>query len=407
MKPLKILFTSDMHLGLKTDDTDRTDEILRLVKSIISRGNKIQKEGKYDVIFVIGGDIFNTNTPSEFHIGAMIQIMNWIKKTNLTTYIIAGNHDSVADPNRLSCLGFIRKAKAGYPMINLIEDIKFLKFGTFDTGDLYFTFLPHITRAVLHNHIKDKKIDEKTTTQQYIEDKCNRILTKVGQGSQHIVFSHLNVHGAHGGSEENLLKKSEAFLPKAFTNTPLGFVEPTIIQAHIHSNQIVDNIYIVGSPIYCSFGETGEKFFCEVTHSGNIGENEDNIEFIKLDATPFMQLELNMIGETRDFFEIEEVIEFCNSITSEDNPIVKLDVTINPENNTYDWKKIREEIAKYNVHCKPITPRIVFKRLVRSVDQKLNLEPKKAVQVYLKKNFKKDKTRMKRLYALSLKYLGE
>lgn len=400
---LKIVFSSDWHLGLKTDEIDRTSEIIGIVLDVVEHCRRLREQG-HEVVLVVGGDIFNTNTPAENLIAELIRVFGYIKKYGILTYFEAGNHDAVADPNRLSCLSFIRKAKIAYPTINLIEDIKFLKYSTYDTGPVYFTFLPHISKATLFNKIKDGKLKEGTTTQQYIESKCERILTKVGKGSQHYVFSHLNVRGAHGGSEENLLKKSEVYLPSAFTNTPPGYVTPEIIQGHIHSHQQVDNIHIVGSPIYCSFGEKGEKYFCEITHYGELGK-KDEINFIPTNYRQFLQLELDMMGETRAFFDIPEVQDFMETIIPEKNPIVKFDISINPENNVYDWKKIREEVGTHNAYVKNIVPRIILKRPVRSVDQKITLTPNDAVKLYLTKNLRKTPNRAKRIYKLAQKYL--
>jgi DNA repair exonuclease SbcCD nuclease subunit len=402
-KKLRIVWSSDFHLGLKTDDFDRTKEIEKVMLQTIKHCVKLKKKG-FDVILVWGGDFFNVNNPSEEHIAVLIGLMNYIKKYEIDSYFIVGNHDYVAQPERLSCLSFVKKAKVGYPTIKLIDDIKFVSVGTYNFGPLYFTFLPHVGKATLHG----KKLPEGTTTQQYIEQKCERILKKVGQGSQHIVFSHLNVRGAHGGSEENLLKKSEVYLPECYTNTPVGYIKPTIIQGHIHTRQELDDghLRIVGSPIYCSFGEgESEKYFLDI-ELGDIGV-EHQYHYIPTDCTPFEQLELDMMGETRDFFELDEVKEFINRVQPESNPVVKIDVTINPENNNYNWKDIKEELEKHNYRVKPIIPRVIMKKQVRSVEQRINLAPIDAVKVYLKKNVRKDKAKAKRLFALSKKYIGE
>lgn len=401
-KPLRIVWTSDIHIGLKTDDVDRVGEIVRILTRIIKYIVKLKKEGN-DVIFILGGDIFHSNTPSEEYIAVFIGIMNLLKKYEIETFVLVGNHDYVAQPDRLSCLSFVRKAKAGYPTINLIDDVTFMEIGTYENGPLYFTMLPHVGKATLIG----KKLPDGTSTQQYIETKCNRILKKVGQGSQHFAFSHLNVRGAHGGSEANLLRKSEAYLPECFLNVPIGFITPEIIQGHIHTRQKIDNINIVGSPLYVSFGEgEANKYFLDIQMATTIGQ-ENKLKYIPTKCTPFESLELDMVDETRDFFEIEEVKEFINKVQPESNPVVKIDVTVNPENNTYDWKAIRKGFEDHNYHVKPIIPRVIMKRVVRSVNQKINLQPKEAVKVYLKRNMRKDKTKAKRLYALANKYLGE
>lgn len=402
MKQLKIVFTSDLHIGLKSDDIERTGEIIKILKKIVNNCKKLSE--KYNVIFVIGGDIFNNNTPSEENIAEFIQVMCMIKKYEITTYIIPGNHDDVANPNRTNCLTFIKKSKTAYPTIRLIEDITPISIDVFENGPLHLLFLPHISKALIQGKLNRKLIKKDISTQDYIDSKTKSVMEKIGQCAQVIAFSHLNVIGAHPGSEENLLKKSTVFLPDILINPPVGFTLPTIIQAHIHSHSIMENIYIVGSPMYCSYGEKpGPKYYCEVSISNEMGK-KDNIEFKETEYREFKQLELDMIGETRDFFEIDEVKKFLSNLDPLHKPFVKFDIVINPENNNYDWKSIVKKCEEYEATIKPIIPRVVMKKAVRSAAQKLNLNPIDAVKVRLKKNIK-NKTRMKMLYKLSLKYL--
>jgi DNA repair exonuclease SbcCD nuclease subunit len=405
---IKVFWISDTHLGLKTDEIDRTEEIYDVTREVILKAIKAKEKGE-DAIFVMGGDIFDNNTPSEKHIAVFIKLLGLIKKANLKTFIMVGNHEAIGDPNRLSCLSFIKELKTGYPSIELVEDIKMVKVGVFDSGPAYFTFLPHVSRATIEAKVKNTKAKKDLTTQDYIEKKSMRILEKIGKGSHNLVFSHLNVKGAHGGSEENLLKKSEVYLPKVFLEPPMGYVKPIIIQGHIHSNQMYgDNVYIVGSPIFCSFGEAlTPKYYAEIHMKGNISE-EDDVILEQTIHNPFAQLELNMIGETREFFEIPEVQKFLNSLNPEQAPYVKFDITIDPDCNNYNWQRIREKIqTENNFHVKNIVPRIVVERRVRSKDQKIDLKPEDAVKIWIKKNLKKKPNKAKQVYALSLKYIGD
>jgi len=404
---LKVVWTSDLHFELKTDEVDRNPEILRITLDVVDKAVEFKKEN-HQVILVLGGDIFNNNSPSEKTISSFFTVLNKIKQNELDTYIIVGNHESVADPVRLSCLSFIKKAKVGYPTIKLIDDIASLKITTNDCGDLHFTFLPHITKAVLESNHRKMRFLEITDTQTYIETKCRAIVKRIGIG-QHYVFSHLNVRGAHPGSEENLLRKSEAYLPKCFVTEIEGVNLPTIIQGHLHTRAKIGNINIIGNPLYCGFGETSEKYYAVIHINGQISK-PDTIEYIKSKCVPFLQLDINLIEATKDFFEIDEVKQFWEIATqfSDDTPMVKFNITTNPENNSYDWEAIRgkwSRLLKCNV--KPIIPRVISKKIVRSENQKINLDPKDSVKIYLKANLKNDNERANRIYEKTLKYLGE
>lgn len=399
MNNLKVVWSSDFHLGLKTDEIDRTPEIYSIFVQIIKHCAALKKKGD-KVILVLGGDIFNNNNPSEYLISVLIKVLNGIKKYDIKTYFLVGNHDYISDPERLSCLSFLKEAKVGYPSITLVDDIKFMKVGVFDNGPLYFTFLPHIGKATVN--------DKAETVEDYINEKCNAIVKKVDRGSNHLVFSHLSIRGTFGGSEENLLRKSESYLPDCFINTPIGYDAPTIVQGHYHSAFVAGNINVIGSPIYCSFGEKEEdKYFIEIDVSKKIGL-EDSITYIKTKHKKFKQIDVDIFSEdvSKDFFEIDEVSEFLNDI-DKDNDYYKINVTLAPEFNNFDWEKINKELSGKSKFFKPILPRIVHKRPVRSEHQKIGLDHKQAIKVYLNNNIRKDKSKKLRLYKKAVKYLGE
>lgn len=406
---IKIVFTSDWHLGLKTEEIDRTDEIISIVRNIIRHCVQLQEEG-HDVYLILGGDLFDSNVPSEKHIAEFIRLLGLIKQANIPTFVMVGNHEAIADPDRLSCLSFVKAAKLGYPNIKLIEDIQTMQIDN-DGIDVWFTFLPHVSNALIANKVAKGNLKKEVPTQKYIDAKCKRILTsKVKSGSQHYVFSHLNVRGAHGGSEENLLRRSEVYIPEIFIEPPLGHSKPTIVQGHIHSAQDIGNIHIIGSPIFCSFGERDEdKLYAVYTQGGAMGE-ESTRELLKTSYRPFLELEIDMMGRTDTFLEQPEVLEFLENIEKYNldghHPIVKFDVSINPENNTFDWKAIKKEVEEeFDCTVKNIVPRILIKRSVKSIDQKIGLSPEQSVKVFLNKNITKDKKKKAYVWKYAQQYL--
>lgn len=411
---MRVVFGSDFHLGLKTDDIDRNNEILDIIEDMIDHGIKVHEEEKEEVVFVFGGDIFNSNNPSEKLITLFIYILNRLRKTGFKTFIMVGNHDEVSDPDRVSCLNFVGELGEAYPNITLIDDIKCIKMGNVvddkveanGNGPLYFTFLPHISKALIQRNVNNGKLRRAIPTQTYIDKKAEAVMKMVGTGSQHIVFSHLNVSGAHGGSEENLLRKSTVFLPKVMLNPPVGFVEPQIVQAHYHSGDSIGNVHIVGSQFYCGFGEReSEKYFLDLKLTTEMGGGNHKFNYIKTNCLSFKQLEVSMLEDNTPFMERNDVLDFLETV--DENTVVKLDVTTNVENSLTDWKGVMERIYKeYKPFLiKPIIPRTVQVRKVRSRKQKLGMAPKDSVQIYLKRNIRKDKTRLIRVYQRSLKYL--
>lgn len=403
---MRVVFGSDFHLGLKTDEIDRNDEILDIMEDMIDHGIKVNKETGEEIIYVFGGDIFNSNNPNEKLITLFIFILNRLRETGFKSFIMVGNHDEVSDPDRVSCLNFVHELGSAYPNVTLVDDIRTINMGTFDTGPLFFTFLPHVSKALIQRNVNEGKLRRNIPTQVYINKKSEAIMKKVGQGSQHIVFSHLNVSGAHGGSEENLLKKSTVYLPKVMLDAPVGYIEPEIIQAHIHSKDKIGNINIVGSQFYCGFGEReSEKYFLDLKIGIELGGGPHVFNYIPTNCLQFKQLEVSMLEDNTPFMDRDDVLDFLDEV--DENTVIKLDVTTNVENSLTDWKGVMERIKKeYKpFHIKPIIPRTVMVRKVRSRKQKIGLPVKDSVQVYLKRHIKNDKNRLIRVYQRSLKYL--
>ena len=404
---MRVIWGSDFHIDLKTDGIERSDEILDIIEDMIDHGIKVHEETKDEVVFVFGGDIFNTNNPSEKYITMFIFILNRLRETGFKSFIMVGNHDEVSDPERVSCLNFVHELGEAYPNITLVDDIRTIKMGTFDTGPLYFTFLPHVSKALIQRNVDDGKLRRNIPTQTYINKKSEAVMKAVGQGSQHVVFSHLNVKGAHGGSEENLLRKSTVYLPEVMLNPPIGYIEPDIIQGHIHSKDKIGNINIVGSQFFCGFGEREtEKYFLDLEINHAIGGGKHKFHYIPTNCVKFKQLEVSMIEDSTSFMDRDDVLDFLDEV--DEDTIIKFDLTANIESDITDLKWIIERIYKeYKpYHIKPIIPTVVKTRRVRSKKQKIGIPEKDAVQVFLKRNIRNDKNRLVRIYKRSLKYLN-
>ena len=156
----------------------------------------------------------------------------------------------------------------------------------------------------------------------------------------------LVIHGTLDGSnneEQQYNPISKKILEeKGFDYVALG---------HIHKNNFSKDGKIIypGSTISLGFDELGEHGMIV----GKINEYESNLEFVKLDDTEFveLQLECTMIGS------VEELIEKINNIELEDNKLYKIILTgkRNFEINIYDLYKyeLNERIIKIKDNTKP------------------------------------------------------
>lgn len=87
---MRILHTSDWHLGKRLFKLDRSPEHELFLNWLLS----ILREEKIDVL-LIAGDIFDTPTPPHQSLEAFYNFLHRVStETTTDTYIIAGNHDS-------------------------------------------------------------------------------------------------------------------------------------------------------------------------------------------------------------------------------------------------------------------------------------------------------------------------
>jgi DNA repair exonuclease SbcCD nuclease subunit len=385
---MNLIWISDIHLGLVTDGISRNEEIFEVMDRAINKAIEL------DAYFILGGDIFNKNNPSEELIAKFIKrVLNPLNKGKVKTYIMVGNHDSIHEQDHLSCLSFIRELDE-YPYIKLVDDIITMKPKTdSDIGPIYFTFLPHITRS----HLKGEK-----TPQEYIDNKCEKITDKYGNDN-HYVFSHLNVIGAAHGSEEKLHRSSTVFLPKSFVADNMsGKGYPTIIQGHIHSPSIINNINIIGSPIFCSYGENdNDKNYLHLEIPTRFGE-QLKFNYINTLCRKFKQIELDLVDS--DIVTLESNEDFLKFREELDNTCyAKVSVMVSG-NSQINFEAERELLIKQTgAIVKPIVPKIVRKRVKRNSNQVKELNIEEAIKLFLKDNKPK---RIKDKWDLAKKYIG-
>jgi DNA repair exonuclease SbcCD nuclease subunit len=396
---MNVIWTSDLHFGLKTDGVDRNEEIYQVALKAVKHACSLSKKDK-DVIMVFGGDIFNTNDPDEEQINYFTKLLAYLHKYKVKTFVMSGNHDATFSRERTTCLRFVENLNILSPHIELVSDIGYIKYKDTDLGPIYFTFLPHVGKTHYHNAVFK-------SPQDYVNKKCEEIADKIGRGTQHYIFSHLNVKGVHPGSEENLLNKSEVYLPDVFVSRNPKSDSPRIIQGHIHSASTEGNINIVGSPIYCTFGEdtTLDKCYLHLVIPEMFG-NKEEWNAIRTDCTIFNQVELDLTNvdwSKSDFLELDEVRAITNF--KEDRKYhLKFDITVNAENCSVNWDQVKLKLEENkNVLVKPIVPKFIKTKMVRVKEQKLGLQPIEAIKVFLKTNKPK---RAKEKFALAKKYMG-
>lgn len=274
---MKILHTSDWHLGVKTNGIDRLNEQRKVLEEILSIANF----ENIDCV-IIAGDVFNSSNPSA---EAEELFFDTIEKLSANgdrfVFVLAGNHD---DPTRI---------EAGIPLaskhnIALVGDLPKLKLYTFnqnslvkviETGKGYIKiqkndetvtigYLPYPSES----RIKEK-VDSDLDYNEKVKFWANFGSSAFSEETLNIFVSHLFMVGSKTKDSEvkvgDLLAVTKSSLPNA----------DYVALGHIHTPQhLGDNFYYSGAITALSAGQK-ELGVNVITTEKNVIKN---IEKIKL-----------------------------------------------------------------------------------------------------------------------------
>ena len=140
---MRILHTADWHLGKKSDDLDRSEELKDVLGQIVN----IAKEKQVDMV-IIAGDIYDNYVPSSDAENLFYRTISELSNDgNTAVVVISGNHD---DPKRLSNAG-VFASKFNIYLVGDINNIAITKT-SFRNKNIYPTecgkgYLKFRTRA--------------------------------------------------------------------------------------------------------------------------------------------------------------------------------------------------------------------------------------------------------------------
>lgn len=266
---MKIIHTSDWHLGKLLEGNSRLDEQEQFIEEF---AQKVQ-EKKADLV-IIAGDIYDSGNPSA---KAECLFYNGIKRISnngtRAILIIAGNHDS---PERLEAVIPLAREQGiiilGTPK-SVIDVGKFGDFQVVDSGEGYVELSINNENAVILTipypsekrlgEILSQESEEEEVQKSYtmrIGEIFNELSKKYRKDTINLAVSHLYVAGGETSDSERAIQLGGSYavelkdLPKKAQYIALG---------HLHKNQVfnINDVPVVysGSPIKYSKKERNNK----------------------------------------------------------------------------------------------------------------------------------------------------
>lgn len=262
---MKLLHTSDWHLGKNLDGKERFKEQEMILNDVVN----IVKEKNIDVV-IIAGDIYDTYNPPVKAEKLFLNTLKEITKSNETIVIaIAGNHDS---PEKLTAANSLAKEHGIYIFGTIHDTIEETTYGNFEIKMLnkgvleikkngqtvICGILPYPSEKRINEIISDF-FDEKEEQKDYsqkIYEMFNNINKYYRDDTINIAVSHLYIIGGEETESERVINVGGSLgvrkkhLPQKSQYTALG---------HFHKPQIISkssNAYYSGSLLQYSKNES-------------------------------------------------------------------------------------------------------------------------------------------------------
>jgi exonuclease SbcD len=247
---VRLLHTSDWHVGRKIRGRSRADEHRAVLTEIVG----IAREERIDLTLV-AGDLFDVSSPSPEDEAIVYRALLDLAEVG-PVVVVGGNHDSAA------------RLEAVKPLLDLGR-IKVVARPTrpneggliyFDALDLTVAVLPFISQRAIVKAAELMELDPDQHSQGY-DERLRRIIAgltdRLGPDRVNVVTAHLTVHGAvTGGGERDAHIFGYAIPPQAFPGS-LSYVA----LGHLHRQQRVPAsapVWYSGSPMQLDFGEVAD-----------------------------------------------------------------------------------------------------------------------------------------------------
>ncbi|SCF30098.1 Exodeoxyribonuclease I subunit D [Micromonospora viridifaciens] len=258
---MKILHTSDWHVGKVLKGQSRADEHKRVLAQVI----EIADAERPDLV-IVAGDLYDNAAPTPEATRLVTRALTALRRTGADVVAIGGNHDNGAALDALrpwaEAAGItLRGSVRDSPAEHVID-------GVTAGGERWqLAALPFLSQRYAVRAVEMYELTAAEANQTYA-DHLGRVLARLAEGFTepdrvHLVTAHLTVVGAStGGGERD-------------AHTVLGYAVPATVfpgnahyvaLGHLHRSQRVIGpcpIRYSGSPIAVDFGE--QENICSVT----------------------------------------------------------------------------------------------------------------------------------------------
>lgn len=252
---MRILHTSDLHIGIRVYDYSMFDEQRHVLSQIV----EIAKQEKTDVT-VIAGDIYDRAVGSDEAVGLFDSFLaSLVQDARQKVFVISGNHDSserIAYGSRIMRNGgvYLSPVYSGYIEPVVLSD---------SYGDVSFYMIPFIKPVNVEACMPGSRFDSYTDAMAAVVGQCG-----VDRSIRNVAVVHQFITNARvAGSERKTiggLDNIDAGVFDSFDYVALG---------HLHCAQKCgsDKIRYSGTPLKYSFSEINDDKSVTIVDLANKG----------------------------------------------------------------------------------------------------------------------------------------
>lgn len=287
---MRILHTSDWHIGHKIYERSRIDEHTNFLNWLL----KIITEKKVDVLLV-SGDIFDSSNPSaeatDIYYRFLIDLHT---QTGAHAVIIAGNHDSavrLAAPKEFLKMGDI------HVIGGFRESPKECVVSLTINGETAsFAAVPYLNEGDILSHVSlEGEVERHQRYREAVKKIYTECMSAMPDNSIRILMGHFFINGIEGSGSERIITVGDT-QPIRTGDLPEG--ADYIALGHLHRPQQIKGhscpVIYPGSPIPMSFKEA---------------EYEKNIFIIDIDGAGTSSVDAVLVPVFRELARVEGTLE--------------------------------------------------------------------------------------------------
>jgi DNA repair protein SbcD/Mre11 len=257
---MRILHTSDWHVGKVLKGRDREDEHKRVLADVI----RVAETERPDLV-VIAGDLYDTAAPTASATRLVTRALTALRRTGAEVVAIGGNHDNGPALDALRPWA----DAAGITLRGSVRDNpdELLITGTTAAGERWqLVALPFLSQRYAIRAAEMYELTAAEASQTYA-DHIQRLIARLSErfaepGTVNLLTAHLTVVGASTGGGE---REAHTVMGYAVPATVFPVNAHYVALGHLHRSQQVIGpcpVRYCGSPLAVDFGE--EENVCSV-----------------------------------------------------------------------------------------------------------------------------------------------